>query len=54
MSALATIPKLPVRPLMLLAAGVAGALVAAALALWAYYGTSVFYEMILNGFAACF
>lgn len=26
----------------------------ATLALWAYYGTTVFYEMILAGLAACF
>jgi hypothetical protein len=41
------------RPL-LIAAGTVGVLVAAAIALWAHYGTAVFYEMILAGIAACF
>jgi hypothetical protein len=36
-----------------LAAG-GGALLAIALVLWAQYGSAVFYEMILAGFAACF
>lgn len=40
------------RPLVVLGA-VAGALVAVALALWAQYGSTVFYEMILSGIAAC-
>ena len=40
------------RPLALVAV-VAGALIAGTLALWAYYGTSVFYEMILTGIAMC-
>jgi len=31
-----------------------GMLLALALALWAYYGTAVFTEMILAGLAACF
>jgi hypothetical protein len=43
------------RPLMLAAAaGVAGMLIAAAASLWAYYGSTVFYEMIVAGLAACF
>lgn len=29
-------------------------LLGAALLLWAHYGTTVFYEMILAGIAACF
>ena len=41
------------RPLVLVA-GLAGALVAATLALWVHYGTAVFFEMIRAGFAACF
>jgi len=41
------------RPLMLLAA-LSGAIMAAALALWAYYGTAVFFEMVRAGWAACF
>lgn len=44
-----------VRPRMvvLLSGGVA-ALFAVALALWAYYGTAVFFEMLRAGWAACF
>ena len=34
-------------------AGVAGVLIAGTLALWAYYGTAVFYEMIAAGIAWC-
>jgi hypothetical protein len=36
------------------AGAVAGVLVAATIALWTYYGSAVFYEMILTGLAACF
>jgi hypothetical protein len=36
------------------AAGVAGLLFAAALALWFHYGTAVFFETIAAGFASCF
>lgn len=42
-----------VRPLML-AAAVVGVLLAATLALWAHYGSAVFFEMIRAGLAACF
>ena len=41
------------RPLMLVAA-LGGVIVAAAFALWAYYGTAVFFEMVRAGWAACF
>ena len=41
------------RPL-LLAAGLVGVLLAATLALWAHYGSAVFFEMIRAGLAACF
>lgn len=41
------------RPLLLLA-GVGGAIMAAALSLWAYYGTTVFFEIVRAGWAACF
>ena len=41
------------RTAAVLAAG-GGALLAVALVLWARYGSAVFYEMILAGFAACF
>ena len=37
-----------------LVAGAVAALLAATIALWAYYGTAVFYETILAGIAACF
>jgi hypothetical protein len=41
------------RPVILIAA-VIGILLAGTVALWAHYGTAVFYEMIAAGFAACF
>jgi len=40
------------RPLIVIAA-VAGVLLAGTLALWAHYGTAVFYETIVAGIAAC-
>jgi hypothetical protein len=42
-----------VRPLTVLAALGAGAVVATAV-LWAYYGTTVFFELVRAGWAACF
>ena len=33
---------------------IAGAAVAGAALLWAYYGTAVFFEMVRAGWAACF
>jgi hypothetical protein len=39
---------------LIIAAGVAGLLVAATAALWAHYGTAVFFEVIRAGFMACF
>jgi hypothetical protein len=42
------------RPLLLVAVVGGGALVAAALGLWAYYGTAVFFEMVRAGWLACF
>jgi hypothetical protein len=38
----------------MLAAAVVGVLLAATLALWAHYGSAVFFEMIRAGWAACF
>ena len=35
-------------------AGVAGAMVAGTVLLWAHYGSAVFFEMIMAGLAACF
>lgn len=42
------------RPLMVAGALAAGMLIAAASALWVYYGSAVFYEMIVAGIQACF
>ena len=47
-------PQSPAPRAVLLAAGVAGIAFAGAIALWAHFGTAVFYEMILAGIAACF
>jgi hypothetical protein len=41
------------RPLMLLALA-GGLIMAAALALWAYYGTAMFFEIVRAGWVACF
>ena len=38
----------------LLAAAAAGLVLAATVALWAHYGTAVFFETIRAGFIACF
>ena len=38
----------------LIAGVAAGLVVAGTIALWAHYGTTVFYEMVLAGIAACF
>jgi hypothetical protein len=45
-------PRLP-RAVLMIAAAAAGVVIAATLALWAHYGTTVFYEMIAAGIAAC-
>jgi hypothetical protein len=51
----ATAPTNPVsRPVLLIAGATAGMLLALTAGLWAHYGTSVFYEIILAGLAACF
>jgi hypothetical protein len=47
----ATSPRFS-RPLAI-AAAVVGILFAGTVALWAHYGTAVFYEMIVAGVAAC-
>ena len=39
---------------LMVAAGTAGLLLASTIALWAHYGTTVFYEMIASGIPACF
>ncbi len=41
------------RPL-LAAAVLLGAMLAATLGLWAFYGTAVFFEMVRTGWLACF
>ena len=39
---------------ILLFGGVVAVLVAGTLALWAYYGTAVFFEAVRTGWSACF
>jgi hypothetical protein len=41
------------RPLIMIIAAAVGILLAGTVALWAHYGTAVFYEMIAAGIAAC-
>ena len=41
------------RPLLLFAV-LGGAIMAGALGLWAYYGTTVFFEIVRAGWASCF
>jgi hypothetical protein len=41
-------------PLPLLLGAVIGLMLAGTVALWAHYGTAVFFEMIRTGLAACF
>ena len=51
----ATPPKARAASVIVWSAAVLGALaVVAAAALWIYYGTAVFFEMIAAGIAACF
>jgi hypothetical protein len=51
----ATQPKARAASLIVWSAAVLGTLaVAAAAVLWIYYGTTVFFEMIAAGIAACF
>jgi len=42
------------RPLVLALAGLAGAILAVTVGLWAYYGTAVFFEIVRTGWQACF
>ncbi len=44
----------PRRSTVLVMGAVLGAVLAGTLALWAHYGTAVFFESIRAGFAACF
>ncbi|HEY0223110.1 MAG TPA: hypothetical protein VGC38_01205 [Pseudolabrys sp.] len=41
------------RPALLIAL-LTGVLLAATFGLWGYYGTAVFFEMVRNGWTACF
>jgi hypothetical protein len=47
-------PRLAPRAVVAGVALVAGALIAGTLALWAHYGTAVFFEIVAAGIAACF
>ena len=51
-STLSTPSRFTQRPLMIVAA-VVGILLAGTAAMWAHYGTAVFYEMIVAGIATC-
>ena len=42
------------RRLILVVAAVVGLLLASTIALWAHYGTAVFFETIRGGLAGCF
>jgi hypothetical protein len=53
MTEIATTSPVPQRALIAVAV-LFGVLLAVALALWGYYGTAVFTEMIMAGLAACF
>jgi uncharacterized protein involved in exopolysaccharide biosynthesis len=44
----------PRRGLILVVATVVGLLLASTIALWAHYGTAVFFETIRGGLAGCF
>ena len=44
----------PHRGAIVLAAGAMGLVLAGTVALWAHYGTAVFFETIRAGFIACF
>ncbi len=46
--------RLAARPAAIAVAVVVGGLAALSLALWAYYGSAVFHEMIVAGLALCF
>jgi hypothetical protein len=50
----ANVSRLAARPVAIALVTGAGIVVAATLALWAHYGSAVFYEMIATGLAACF
>ncbi len=45
---------MPRRGVVALIAGAVALLLAGTVALWAHYGTAIFFEMIRTGFASCF
>jgi len=47
-------PPIASRTVALAAAAFAGVAVAATLALWAHYGSTVFFEIVVAGLQACF
>jgi hypothetical protein len=51
--AVSATPRLRARPLLLIGT-VVGVMLAGTVALWAHYGTAVFFEMMRAGWAACF
>jgi hypothetical protein len=53
MSVVAPVETRMSRPL-LAAVGGAAVMIGITLALWAYYGTTVFFEVVRAGWAACF
>ena len=53
MPASLSVPTRSSRPLVMVAAGL-GVAVAATAALWGYFGTTVFFEMVRAGWIACF
>ena len=44
----------PRRAAIVIAAGALGLVLAGTVALWAHYGTAIFFEMIRSGLMACF
>ena len=46
--------RAPRRAAIVLAAGALGLVLAGTVALWAHYGTAIFFEMIRAGLVACF
>ena len=54
MSETAAEPSVPAQRTVAIIAAVGAVIVVAAAALWAHYGTAVFYEIIVAGLNACF
>jgi len=47
-------PPPRVRPALWAVGGAVGVVAAAAILLWSYYGSAVFYETVMAGLAFCF